>query len=111
MCHFSVPGLPKIVDASVQTWPPQDAHLVLASLPTPFISVAALPGLTLHAQPPPSLCAKHPGVLCAEITFLGSKAGSGLLEPTNPSPCHLSLYLLPDKQDLSGVWGIASLDT
>lgn len=56
----------------------------------------------------PPGCAKCPSVLCAEITLLGCRAGSQLLEPTNPSSCHPSLYLLPGKQDL---WEIASFWT
>lgn len=107
MRHLSVPDLPEVADASSQPWPPQEAHLVLASLPSPFISMAALPGLAPLAPPPP-VCAKRPSVLCAEITLFGCRAGSQLLEPTNPSSCHPSLYLLPGKQDL---WEIASLDT
>lgn len=90
MCHLSVPGLQEVVDVRGQPRPLQEAHLALAPWPTSFISVAASLGLDPQAQPPPSLSAKCPGVMCTEITLLGSRAGSQLLEPTNPSPCLLS---------------------
>lgn len=105
MHPLSVPGLQEVVDARAQPRPPQEAHLALAPWPTSFISVAASPGHSPQAQPPPSLPAKCPGVLCTEVTLPESRAGSQLLKPTNSSPCPLACHLLPDKQNLCGVWG------
>lgn len=64
MRHLSVPDLPEVADASSQPWPPQEAHLVLASLPSPFISMAALPGLAPLAPPPPRLCQAPQCIVC-----------------------------------------------
>lgn len=76
MHHLSVPDLPEVADASSQPWPPQEAHLVLASLPSPFISMAAFawPGPAGPATPQSVPSAP----VCCELKSLSLDVGLAL---------------------------------